>query len=228
MTKLNASGALVWSTFYGSPSTAGGNETVSAIALDSLDNVYITANAAGLGDDPLNNGFQSFAGGAAYITELSSDASQVLFGSYYGGAANIFATGLVVDTKEHIYVAAFSAGSDLPLVKPYQSTSAGGFNEGFFAKVSLGAGIASQMAANTAPQSALGIHCFRNAAKRDCREDTDNNPVQGVQVTFTAPSSARAARSPTIRIRRKRRRVRTVLLRRRPSRRTRSLAAHTT
>src|ERR1035438_5748739 len=126
VTKLNASGALVWSTFYGSPSTASGNQTVSAIALDSLENVYITANASGLGDYPLNNGFQGFAGGAAYITELSSDASKVLFGSYYGGQANVNPVGLVVDTKENIYLAGYTAGADLPLVNAYQTTDGGG------------------------------------------------------------------------------------------------------
>jgi Beta-propeller repeat len=150
--------------------------------------VYITANASGLADYPLNNGFQSFAAGAAYVTELSSDASKVLFGSYYGGAANIFPTGLIVDTKENIYLAGYTAGSDLPLVKAYQSTDAGGFNEGFFAKVSLGAGIPSQMAGNTAPQSTLVSTAFGTQLSVTV-EDIDNNPVQGVLVTFTAPSS---------------------------------------
>ncbi len=190
VTKLNASGALVWSTFYGSPSTALGNGTVSAIALDPSDNVYITANASGLGDYPLNNGFQGFASGAAYITELSADASRVLFGSYYGGASNINPTALVVDGKENIYLAGYTAGPDLPLVKALQTTDGGGFNEGFFAKVSLGAGIASQMAANTGttPQSALVSTAFGTLLSVTV-EDIDNNPVQGVQVIFTAPSS---------------------------------------
>lgn len=190
VTKLNATGALVWSTFYGSPSTASSGEAVSAIALDSSENVYITANTNGLGDYVLNNGFQSFASGAAYITELTSDASKVLFGSYYGGTSNIFPTGLVVDAKEHIYVAGYSAGSDLPLVKAYQSTSAGGFNEGFFAKISLGAGIASQMAANAGgtPQSALVSTAFGTLLSVTV-EDIDNSPVQGTAVTFTAPAS---------------------------------------
>ncbi len=190
VTKLNASGALVWSTFYGSPSAAGGNQTVSEIALDSLDNVYITANATGLADYPVNNGFQSFAAGAAYITELSTDASKVLFGSYYGGASNINPTGLVVDTEENIYLAGYTAGADLPLVNALQSTDGGGFNEGFFAKISLGAGIASQMTANlgTTPQSAKVSTAFGTLLSVTV-EDIANNPVQGVQVTFTAPSS---------------------------------------
>jgi uncharacterized protein (TIGR03437 family) len=133
VTKLNSLGGLVWSTFYGSPSTAGG-EGVSEIALDSSDNVYIAANAQGLGDYPLNNGFQSFSGGGAYITELSGNGSQVLFGSFYGGA-NTYPTGLVVDASENIYLAGYT-NADLPLVDALQSNNyGGGFPEGFFAKI---------------------------------------------------------------------------------------------
>ena len=139
VTKLSPAGALVWSTFYGSPSTAGGNQTVSAIALDANRNVYIAANASGLGDFPLNNGFQGYAGGVAYVTELKSDASQVLFGSFYGGANNVFPTGMAVDAKGNIYVAGYTAGG-LPLDSAYQSTNGGGYNEGFFAKISGPAG----------------------------------------------------------------------------------------
>jgi len=134
VTKLSAAGALVWSTFYGSPSTDGGNQTVSVIAVDGSSNVYIAANATGLGDYPLKNGFQDYAGGAAYIAELSSSGSQVLFGSYYGGANNVFPTGLVVDAAGNIYFSGYTAGN-LPLVNALQSTAGGGYNEGFIAKI---------------------------------------------------------------------------------------------
>jgi hypothetical protein len=93
-----------------------------------------------------------------------------------------------VDTKENIYFAGYTSGNDLPLVKALQSTDGGGFFEGVFAKISLGAGIASQMAGNTAPQSALVSTAFGTLLSVTV-EDIDNNPVQGVQVTFTAPSS---------------------------------------
>ncbi len=122
VTKLSPSGAMVWSTFYGSPSTAGGNQTVSAIAVDASSNVYIAANAAGLGDYPLDNGFQNYASGVAYITELSSNASQVLFGSFYGGNNNVFPTGMVIDATGSIYFAGYTVG-DLPLVNALQSTA---------------------------------------------------------------------------------------------------------
>ncbi len=133
VTKLSAAGAMVWSTFYGSPSSTGG-QGVSEISLDASNNVYIAANAQGLGDYPIRNGFQS--SGGAYITELSSDGSQVLFGSYYGGAASTFTTGLVVDKTGNIYLAGYT-NAYLTLVNAYQSNNfGGGFPEGFFAKIS--------------------------------------------------------------------------------------------
>jgi uncharacterized protein (TIGR03437 family) len=133
--KLSPTGALAWSTFYGSPSTAGGNQTVSAIAVDAKNNVYIAANATGLGDYPLNYGFQPYAGGAAYVTQLSGDGKQVLFGSLFGGDQNIYPTALVLDAAQNIYLAGDTTGG-LPLVNAHQSTAGGGYNEGFFAKIS--------------------------------------------------------------------------------------------
>ena len=134
VTKLSPLGGLLWSSFYGSPSSTGGSG-VAAIALDSANNVYIAANNGGLGDYPLNNGFQSFGGGGAYITELSSNGSQVLFGSYYGGNAATYPTGLLLDASGNIYLAGYT-NAYLPLVNPLQSTNhGGGFAEGFFAKI---------------------------------------------------------------------------------------------
>jgi Beta-propeller repeat len=136
VTKLSPAGSLVWSTFFGSPS-ASGQFGVSAIALDSGNNVYITNNADGAGDMPLPPGFQNYTSGVAYVAELSSDASQVLFGSFYGSGANINPTGIATDAQGNVYLTGYTAGA-LPLVSAFQSTNGGGFNEGFFAKIATG------------------------------------------------------------------------------------------
>ena len=134
VTKLSPAGALLWSTFYASPSGAG-QYGVSVIALDAGSNVYIANNADGAGDLPLKNGFQNYTSGVAYVTELSSDGSQVLFGSFFGGGANINPTAMVVDGAGSIYLGGFT-NADLPLVNALQSNNyGGGFSEGFFAKI---------------------------------------------------------------------------------------------
>jgi hypothetical protein len=135
VTKLDSTGALVWSTFYGSP-TGSGQYGVSAMALDADNNVYIANNADGAGDLPYMNGIQGYTtSGVVYVGELSSDGSQVLFGTFFGGGANVFPTGLVVDAAKNIYLTGYTAGA-LPLVNAYQSANAGGFKEGFFAMIS--------------------------------------------------------------------------------------------
>ena len=138
VTKLSQTGSLVWSTFYGSPSGANGgnNNGVTAIAVDPSENVYITGGADAQGDLPLNNSLQSYTSGVAFVTELNSSGSQVLFGTFYGGGADIYPTTLALDASSNIYFAGYTAAS-LPLVNPLQSTNSGGNNQGFFAKIAI-------------------------------------------------------------------------------------------
>ena len=136
VTKLSQTGSLVWSTFYGSPSGAGGgnNNGVTAIAVDSSDNVYITGGADGQGDIPLNSGLQSYSSGVAFVTELNSSGSQVLFGTFYGGGADIYPNTLALDSSNNIYFAGYT-NNNLPLANALQGTNAGGSPQGFFAKI---------------------------------------------------------------------------------------------
>jgi hypothetical protein len=138
VTKLSQTGSLVWSTFYGSPSGANGgnNNGVTAIAVDSSSNVYITGGADAQGDLPLNNSLQAYTSGVAFITELNSSGSQVLFGTFYGGGADIYPTTLALDSSNNIYFAGYTA-NNLPLVNALQSTNSGGSSQGFFAKIAV-------------------------------------------------------------------------------------------
>ena len=84
----------------------------------------------------LRTASRAFGGGGAYIAELSGDGSQLLFGSYYGGGANVYPTGLVIDGAGNICIAGYT-GADLPLVNALQINNyGGGFPEGIFAKIS--------------------------------------------------------------------------------------------
>jgi hypothetical protein len=140
VTKMTGAGAMVWSTFYGSPSGAMGlGANPLAITVDSSHNVYIAGSSQNGGDLPTNHTLSDYFSGSAFITELNSTGSQVLFGTFYGAAngGNIFVSAMALDPQNNLVFAGYTAGSNLPLVNALQSTDAGGFDEGFFGKISM-------------------------------------------------------------------------------------------
>jgi hypothetical protein len=138
VSKLAPTGALAWSTYYGSPSGSGtiGGNPGGPMAVDSSSNVYLSLNAQNAGDLPIKNSLQGWTNGSAVVAELSSTGKELLFGTFYGTGSGgaVFPTALAVDAADSIYVAGYASGS-VPLVAPYESTSAGGYFQGFFAKI---------------------------------------------------------------------------------------------
>ena len=59
----------------------------------------------------------------------------MLFGTFYGGGADIYSNTVALDASNNIYFAGYTA-NNLPLVNPLQSTNSGGSSQGFFAKIS--------------------------------------------------------------------------------------------
>ncbi len=134
VTKITAAGNLAWSTYFGSPTGTGGQYGVAALALDPAGNVYITNNADGVPDIPTTISFMPQATGNAYVAVLKSDGTTELFGTYFGNGGNMFPRALFADSASNLYMAG-SVVDSLPLVHAFQSTNAGGFNEGFFTKI---------------------------------------------------------------------------------------------
>jgi hypothetical protein len=151
--KLNSAGALVWSTFYGSPSGATSTFGISGLALDASNNVYFDAYAPGGSDVPTVGSLYPYNGAGAVVGELSADGSHLIFGTFYGGASLVQPKGIALDSAGNIYFAGYVGGADLPLVNPYLSTDAGGYQDGFFAKISTQP-IASSVAVVVTPATA--------------------------------------------------------------------------
>ena len=103
---------------------------MSAIAVDASSNVYITANATGLGDYPLNNGFQSYAGGAAYITELAAMGRAGAVRLLLRRQRECFShrRGWQLDAGGKYLPGPATRPDNLPLVNAYQSTNGGGYS----------------------------------------------------------------------------------------------------
>jgi uncharacterized protein (TIGR03437 family) len=136
VTKLNAAGtAFVYSTYVG----GAGDDCVSAMAVDSLGNAYITGATStnGLGTTP--GVFQrNYAGyfvlpfvveqlwGDAFVGKLNPAGSAFVYLTYLGGSLNDAGTAIAIDSSGDAYVAGWTDSPDFPMAgAPYQSKMQG-------------------------------------------------------------------------------------------------------
>jgi len=126
---------LVYSTFLGGAAMDRGN----SIAVDSSGNAYVTGRTAST-DFPTANALQGTFGGGqydAFVTELDSTASNIVFSTFLGGAGTDQAYGIALDSTNEVYLAGVTDSANFPTMNAYQIALAGS-TDMFFAK--LGAG----------------------------------------------------------------------------------------
>ncbi|MGC2637798.1 MAG: hypothetical protein WA294_11510, partial [Acidobacteriaceae bacterium] len=144
--KLNADGALTWSTYYGG--TNGASQTDGdAIALDSRGWVYLYGYNNGYGWDlPLVNPIEAQNGSNfAFVATFNGTASNLLFAtplfesccSAYSANA-ISNNGLAVDAENNMYVAGYGNdwGKLVATSGTYATPGTGSGWRGYFAKLS--------------------------------------------------------------------------------------------
>jgi uncharacterized protein (TIGR03437 family) len=129
--KFSANGSsLVYSTFVGGSS----DDIAYAIAVDGSGNAYITG-ATLSSNFPIKNGFQTTYGGAgsngfgdAFIAELNSTGSSILYSSYIGGTDDDSGNGIALDGTGNAYVTGgtVSTGGFPTTSSAYSTTNAGG------------------------------------------------------------------------------------------------------
>lgn len=146
LTKLNAAGALTWSTYYGG--TNGNSQTDGdAIALDTRGWVYLYGYNNGYGWDlPMVNPVEAQNGSNfAFVATFSANASKLLFAtplfesccSNYSANA-IANNGLAIDSENNIYAAGYGndAGKLVTTSGTYATPGTGPGWRGYFAKLS--------------------------------------------------------------------------------------------
>jgi Beta-propeller repeat len=125
VTKLNPAGSgIVFSTYLGGSSDELGN----AIAIDWSHNVYVGGATASM-DFPISAGaFQTSIGGSydAFVTELNSTATTIVFSTYLGGSGSDQATALVLDASSNVWLTGSSSSTNFPLLNALQGQAAGG------------------------------------------------------------------------------------------------------
>lgn len=135
VTKLNASGNVVYSTYVGGSLSERGN----SIAVDAAGNAYVAGRTNSV-DFPLMNPWQSqlFGDFDAIVFELNSQGNALLFSTYLGGSGNDEGSGIAVDSSGKIYVtggASAASGDDFPTTSgAFQRLFGGGSNDAFVTK----------------------------------------------------------------------------------------------
>ena len=124
VTKLNASGdAILFSTYLGGAASDIG----LGIAVDDMNNVYVTGNTSSV-DFPTENASQgSFGGGGdAFVVKLNSFGDTLLFSSYLGGSRNDGGLGIAVDDMKNVYVTGTTRSTNFPTANAIQESFGGG------------------------------------------------------------------------------------------------------
>lgn len=138
VTKLDADGALVFSTFLGGePAVAGGrdDEAGYGVAIDSLQNIYLTGFTSSP-SFPIVNGLQPTFGGVedAFIAKLNASGSAIVYSTFLGGTRVDNGRGIAVDSFGDVCVTGYTISSDFPVLNALQPEY-GGNTDAFVAKL---------------------------------------------------------------------------------------------
>jgi hypothetical protein len=140
ITELNPTGtALVFSTYVGGT----GDDGATSIELDSSGDVWFKGNTKST-DFPVTPGaFQLVNAGDfdAYLAELNSTGTQLLYSTYLGGSGTEYGgatAGLALDTQvpPDVYMTGYTNSTNFPVVPGSLQTSNAGENDGFVSKFS--------------------------------------------------------------------------------------------
>jgi hypothetical protein len=122
--ELNPKGAVVFSTFLG----GSGYDTASGIAVDAVDNVYVSGHT-GSADFPLTNPLQtSFSTNCpaeaeltaglpcrhVFVTKLDSSGAKLDYSTYFGGSGDDLDGLVAVDAPGNAYLTGMTESADLP------------------------------------------------------------------------------------------------------------------
>lgn len=119
VTKLNAAGSMVYSTYLGAASTA-------VIAADSSGNAYVTGTTTSP-DFPKVNALRStLAGGSdVFVAKLNATGAALIYSTLIGGAGDDTGNGVAVDSGGNAYITGGTTSINFPVVNALQPSPAG-------------------------------------------------------------------------------------------------------
>jgi len=142
ITKITATGALVYSTYLGGT----GADTGWSIAIDAAGNAYVTGSTSST-DFPTANPIQGInnsngAGFDVFVTKLNAAGNALIYSTYLGGTQDDGGYGIAVDQAGNAYVTGYTQSSSLfppgfPTQNPIQPDNNSVFplNDAFVTKI---------------------------------------------------------------------------------------------
>lgn len=124
VTKLNALGQLVYSTYLGGSASDAGN----GITVDAGGDAYVTGITCST-DFPVIYSFQAAQGGGcdAFVTKLNAAGDGLVYSTYLGGTGGDGGYGIAVDSQGSAYVTGVTVSPDFPVTPgAFQTTYGGG------------------------------------------------------------------------------------------------------
>jgi len=118
LTKLDPTGtSIVYSTYLG----GSGNDYSNSVALDAFGNAYLAGQTLS-SDFPVTAGaLQSTcgagncAGGDAFVAELNSTGSALIYSTYFGGSSVDQANSIVLDSSNNAFITGYTQSTDFPV-----------------------------------------------------------------------------------------------------------------
>lgn len=142
--KLDRTGTnLVYFTYLG-----GANEdAIYDLALDSAGNAYIAGTTDSANFPTKNPLFPKISGNPdpdifvypndAFVAELNTNGSALVFSTYLGGSLNDVGSGVAVDPAGNTYVTGFTTSTNFPTTNAFQTNYTGG-DDAFVVKIAPG------------------------------------------------------------------------------------------
>jgi hypothetical protein len=137
LTKFNAVGALVFSTYLG----GSGEDRATAIAADSTGDLYVAGGTTSP-NFPAVTAFRSTnAGGQdCFVAKLATSGASLVYSTYLGGSGGSVGAAeqchaIAVDSNRNAYVAGITSSANFPLLGAFQTAHGGGATDGFVTKL---------------------------------------------------------------------------------------------
>lgn len=128
VTKFNSAGsALVYSTLMPGNST----DIAYGIAVDGLGQATVVGYTNSTSGFPLVNAFRTLQQGVeGFVTKFNANGNGLIFSTYVGGSSSDYIFDAVTDADGQIYVAGYTASTDLVMTTDAAQLTSGGGNDG--------------------------------------------------------------------------------------------------